>query len=245
MDPPDPASMQRIAVADVDVGNHHVEGVEIRFLPRFALRGQVRLEGAGAEQASASLTGIQVFARPQIPLMIPGQASVKEDGTFEMSLQSPGRYRLSASGGPQREFYLASIRSSSGNDVTREIDLSSGVSESVIITFRTDVARISAKRPPAENEDQCHPYWAVAIPVSQDDLELRPPVFRQLDESGQAALGPLAPGEYFVYGACTADVSILWDPEWIAALPQQAEKFRVAPGEQKTVTLKDVTLPGL
>jgi hypothetical protein len=162
-----------------------------------------------------------------------------------MSLQSPGRYRLSVSGGPQQEFYLASIRSSSGNDVTREIDLSSGVSESVIITLRTDVARITAKRPPAENEDQCHPYWAVATPVSQDDLESRPPVYRQLDESGQAALGPLAPGEYFVYGACMADLVILWDPEWIAALPQQAEKIRVAPGEQKTVTLKDVTIPEL
>jgi hypothetical protein len=245
MDQPDPASLQRIAVADVDVGNHNVEGVEIRFLPRFALRGRVRLEGAGAEQASASLNGIQVFARPQIPLMITERASVKEDGTFEMSLQILGRYRLSVSGVPQQEFYLASIRSSSGNDVTREIDLSSGVSESVIITLRTDVARISAKRPPAENEDQCHPYWAVAIPVSQGDQELRPPALRQLDEAGQAALGPLAPGEYFVYGACTADLVILWDPEWIAALPQQAEKIRVAPGEQKTVTLKDVTIPEL
>ncbi len=52
----------------------------------------------------------------------------------------------------------------------------------------------------------------------------------------------MPPGEYYIFGACAADMSFLYDPDLQESLSEKAEKIRVAPGEQKFVTLKDVPL---
>lgn len=243
MDPQNPV-MQRAAIAQVEVGDRDVEGVEIRFLPPFVLRGQVRVEGPGAEEARPRLGTMQVSLIPSPSGMSFGQAAVKEDGSFEVTMHAPGRYRLFLYQGASPQLYVASIRTSGGSDVTQEIDLSSGASESVIITMRTDAALITASRPPVEKEDElCNPYYAAAVPVSEADRASRAPLTTPVDDSGQAVLFPLPPGEYYVFGVCTADLTLISDPDLLESLIQRAEKIRVQAGEQKTITLKDATPP--
>ena len=234
---------QRAASARVEVGDRDVEGVEIRFQPPFALRGQVRVEGPGAEQAKAELARVHIVAVPSPVGFSMAQGSVKEDGTFELTLHAPGRYRLMVYPGSAPRAYVASMRTSDGTDVTKEIDLSSGASQTLLIVMRTDAARITAQRPPAEKdkEEMCNPYYAAAVPVSEEERFGRAPHFAPVDESGQAALFPVPPGEYYVFGVCAADPTFTSDPDLIESLPQKAEKIRLQAGEQKTVTLKDVT----
>jgi hypothetical protein len=235
-------SMQRAAFAHVDVSGRDVEGVEIRFLPPFVLHGQVRVEGLGAEQAKAELAKLQITAMPLPVGFSFAQASVKGDGSFEMTMQAPGRYRIHVYPGASPQLYLASIRTSGGADVLKEIDLSAGASETISITMRTDAARITAQRPKAEKEEEvCNPYYAAAIQASEEERLVRPPVFAPVDESGQAVLFPVPPGEYFVFGVCAADPMFTSDPDLLESLAQKAEKIRVQAGEQKTITVKDAT----
>lgn len=241
LDNQDPRT-QRVAVADIEVGDRDVEGVEIRFLPPFVLRGQVRVEGPGAEEARSRLGKMQVSLMPSAIGISFSQAAVKEDGSFEMTVHAPARYRILLFQGASPQLYLASIRSSGGSDVTQEIDLSSAASESLIITMRTDAARITATRPPAEKEDElCNPYYAVAIPVSEADRVNRSPIAAPVDDSGQAVLFPVPPGDYYLAGVCAANQMFTSDPDLLESLPQKAEKIRVQAGEQKTFTLKDAT----
>lgn len=243
MGPQNPV-MQRVAIAQVEVGDRDVEGVEIRFLPPFMLRGQIRVEGPGAGEAKSRLGSMQVSLIPSPSGLSFGQAAVKEDGSFEVTLHAPGRYRLFLYQGASPQLYVASIRTSGGSDVTQEIDLSSGASESVIVTMRTDAARITATRPKAEKEEElCNPYYASAVPVSETERVNRAPVRVPVDDTGQAVLFPLPPGEYYVFGICTADLTLVSDPDLLESLIQKAEKIRVQAGEQKTVTLKDATPP--
>ncbi len=235
---------QRVAMAQVEVGDKDIEGVEIRFLPPFTLRGQIRVEGPGAEGQKPQFGTFQITATPVSPGMSFGQAAVKEDGSFEMTLHAPDRYRLMLYQGASPQLYLASIRTSGGGDAIREIDLTSGAPESVIVTLRADAARIIAKRPQAEKPDElCQPYYAAVFPVSEQERLLRRPTAQPVDDSGQAVLFPVAPGEYYVFGLCAADLMFMSNPDLIESMSQQAEKIRVQPGEQKTITLKDVPLP--
>ena len=234
---------QRTASTRVDVGNRDLEGVEIRFQPPFALRGQVRVEGPGAEQAKSELAKAQVILA-SLPVGFSfAQAPVKEDGTFEVTLHAPGRYRIQVYPGSAPQLYVASMRTSDGTDVSKEIDLSSGASQTLLIVMRTDAARITAQRPTAEKdkEEMCNPYYAAAVPVTEEERFGRAPHIGPVDESGQAALFPVPPGEYYVFGVCAADPMFTSDPDLIESLPQKAEKIRLQAGEQRTLTLKDVT----
>jgi len=234
--------LQRAALAHVDVGDRDVEGVEIRFQPSFVLRGTARVEGPGAEQAKAELAKLQITAMPSPVGFSFAQATVKEDGTFEMTMHAPARYRIHVHPGASPQLYLASIRTSGGTDVLKEIDLSAGASETVSITMRTDAARITAQRPKAEKEEEvCNPYYAAAFQASEEERLVRPPVFAPVDESGQAVLFPVPPGEYYVFGVCAADLMFTSDPDLLESLARKAEKIRVQAGEQKTLTLKDAT----
>ncbi|MFZ5928265.1 MAG: hypothetical protein ACOYX1_12540 [Acidobacteriota bacterium] len=243
LDPQNPAA-QRVAMAEVEVGDKDVEGVEIRFLPPFTLRGQIRVEGPGAEGLKPQFSTFQITAMPVSTGMSFGQAAVKEDGSFEMTLQAPDRYRLMLYQGGSPQLYLASIRTSDGSDVTREIDLTSGAPETVVVTLGADGARITAKRPQAEKPDElCQPYYAAVFPVSEQERLLRRPIAQPVDDSGQAVLFPAAPGEYYVFGVCAADLMFMSNPDLLESMSHQAEKIRVQAGEQKAVTLKDVPLP--
>jgi|DewCreStandDraft_4_1066084.scaffolds.fasta_scaffold14416_4 hypothetical protein len=234
--------MQRAALADVEVGDRDLENVEIRFLPPFVLRGQIRVEGPGAEQVKTQLGRMQVNAMPSPAGPSFSQAAVKEDGSFEMTLHAPGRYRLFVYQGSPAQTYLASIRTAGGSDVTREMDLTLGAAEPVIVTLRTDAARITAKRPPADKENEwCNPYFAAAVPVLEEERTVRAPIRAPADESGEAVLFPVPPGEYYVFGVCAPDLIHASDPEILDSLPQKAERVRLQAGEQKTVTLKDAT----
>lgn len=231
---------QRAALADVEVGDRDLENVEIRFLPPFVLRGQIRVEGPGAEQVKTQLGRIQVNAMPSPAGLSFSQAAVKEDGSFEMTMHAPGRYRLFVYQGSPAQTYLASIRTAGGSDVTKELDLTLGAAEPLIVTLRTDAARITAKRPPAEKDNEwCNPYYAAAVPVLEEERMGRAAITAPVDESGEAVLFPVPPGEYYVFGVCAADLMFTSNPEILDALPQKAEKVRVQAAEQKTVTLKD------
>lgn len=224
------------------MGDRDLENVEIRFLPPFVLRGQIRAEGPGAEQVKTQLGRMQVNAVPSPAGASFSQAAVKEDGSFEMTMHAPGRYRLFVYQGSPAQSYLASIRTAGGSDVAKELDLTLGAAEPLIVTLRTDAARITAKRPPADRDAEwCNPYYAAAVPVLEDERTIRAAITAPVDESGEAVLFPVPPGEYYVFGVCAADLTFASDPEILDALPQKAEKLRVQAGEQKTVTLKDAT----
>lgn len=243
LDNPNPI-VRQTAVAEINVGDSDVEGVELRLHPPSILRGQLRVEGPGAEEARSQLRSIYISLLPVPSGMSWFQVSVREDGSFETSVPGPGRYRFSLFVGTPMQLYLASVRTSSGADVTREIDLSSGAPESVIITMRTDAARITAHRAPADQEDEpCNPYYATAVPVSADGPPDRGPVAAPVDDSGQAVLFPVPPGEYAIFGVCAPDPAFIYDPDLLESLLQKAEKIRVQAGEQKTVKLKDAAPP--
>ncbi len=244
MDPSRPI-MQRSAMANVEVGDRDLEGVEIRFQPEFALRGHIRVEGAGADAVKPLLGKLQVFLSPSVIGFSLGMAAVKEDGSFEVMMSGPGKYRLNLSGGAMQQAYLASIRTSGGADATKEIDLTAGVPESIVITLRTDAGRITAKRPAVEKEEEaCHPYFAVLVEAAPEDRMGRAPHTAPADGSGQAVLAPVPPGEYYIFGICTSDLALAMDPDLLESLNEKAEKIRVQPGEEKTVVLKDVPPPG-
>lgn len=236
--------MQRGAIAHVEVGDRDVEGVEIRIQPQFSLRGEVRLDGPGAESLKPLLSKLRIFLAPSgagfgIGF---GQADVEEDATFDVPVSSPGRYRVHLSGEAMQQAYVGSIRTSGGADAARELDLTAGAPESIVITLRTDAARIAARRQRAEKEEEaCNPYFAALIEAAPEDRMKRQPIMAPVDNAGQAVLFPVPPGEYLIFGACAPDTAFIHDPDLLDSLVEKAEKIRVQAGEQRTVTLKDAT----
>ncbi|MGQ9917093.1 MAG: carboxypeptidase regulatory-like domain-containing protein, partial [Bryobacteraceae bacterium] len=242
-DPSNPRG-PRISVVRVDVGERDVEDVEIRFQPPFSLHGQVQIEGTDQE-AHLAAGSLEVIAIPAGRGGGVSQAAVNNDGTFQMTIRTPGRYRLHAMGEAMHRLYVDSIRTSGGMDVSDGLDLTAGAPEPVLITLRADAAQIIAERPKSGREDQelCQPFRvALMAPAKQD----RPPIPLRIEPTtadGRAVLFPVSPGEYLVFGICTSDGSLLYDAdklEWMAA---NAEKIRVRAGEQKTITVKELVLP--
>lgn len=172
-----------------------------------------------------------------------GQGRTRDDGTFEISIQLPGRYRLLVSGPAMQQLYVASIRNSGGADVSNGIELFAGAPESVVITLRADAARITAERPKTETEgESCAQYQIALIPPGQSE-PLRLVRTEPVDSEGRAVRFPLPPGEYRIFSFCSSDWAVLNDPDALERIAEKAEKIRVQPGEIRMVAVKEVALP--
>lgn len=233
-----------MSVVRVDVGERDVEDFEIRFQPPFSLHGRVQIEGTDQE-AHLAARSLEVIVIPAGRGGGASRAAINNDGTFEMTIRTPGRYRLHAMGEAMHRLYVDSIRTSGGMGVSDGLDLTAGAPAPVLITLRADAAQIIAERPKSgrENQELCKPFRvALMAPAKQD----RPPIPLRTEPTtadGRAVLFPVFPGEYLVFGICTSDGSPALRRQKLQWMAANAWKFRVRSGEQKTITVKELALP--
>jgi hypothetical protein len=233
------------AAQPLTVGDTDLAGLAVTLQPGVRVSGRVEFRDAPGMVPSAP-ERIVVGLRPigsQLWRSLPGV--VRPDGTFVTVGDPPGRYVLHTASASGRVWEATSI---GGKPVADEIiELDAGDVTDVVLTFSRETTRVSGSiadasgAPDAETE-------VIVFPA--DSASWREGIFdnrrlRGARASSAAAfeISGLAPGEYYI-AAIGTRVAMGWlDPTFLERLIPAATRFTLGAGEDKTLSLRTLTLP--
>ena len=227
---------------DLTVGLEDVAGLMVVTAPAGRIQGTVVTDTGDPLPAGAG--GVQVVARPAVPdLPIAGpagagggQARVGADGAFDLGNVTDSRLlRVNAPSG----WALRAVRSN-GNDVTDvPLDVAPGqvlTGVEVVITKKLSHAEgavLDARKQPVLDAT------VVLFPINENLRGVQSRFIRSArpDQEGRFRLSALPPGEYLAIAVQGLEDGQDSDPEFLAAVEDQAIRVTIEDGETKSVTL--------
>lgn len=234
---------QSSARATIQVGTEDIEGIELRPVPSFDVRGRLRFDGTpvgGSTQISVRMTRQDrraTFGR------------LNEDNSeFVVPNVAPDTWALNVM--TPREIYVKSIRIGQKEYLDQQVDLKAGPpAEPVVVTFGTNIARVEGT---VDLAGQSLPALAGAVliptrnssmasaPVTQDTNRMYQ-LSREttIKPDGRFEFPQVAPGTYRVYAWAKGNLTAaLFDPDYLKPYVSYGADVTVGEGGQASVTVK-------
>jgi hypothetical protein len=232
------------AAEPLAVGDAGVSGVTVTMRPGIRISGRVEFAGAagpGLPTSQRMVVSLQPIGA-QVWRTFP--AVVRPDGTFTSLGDPPGRYIVNASSPPGWTWQSTSL---AGRPIADEpIQLGDRDVTDLVITFAQAMTRLSgtvADSAGAPDGD------ADVIVFPADTAAWREGAFTsrrvRLAHATSAAafeIHALPPGEYYIAAVDTRTAMGWQDPQFLERLTGGATRVVLGEGENKTVTLRTLTL---
>jgi hypothetical protein len=223
---------------EVTVSEAHLDGIEVPEVQLGNLSGTLKLED---ESKPVNLMGVRIDLVAAEMGNPASQRLERKDGEhFEVKEVAPERYRLQVITNNQ-PVYLKSIRAGGKELEGGIIDMSNGGSAQVEVVVSGAIGSITGS---VERESTGRPGSTVVVwregTVHFDMMRSMMP----LDPKGNFRSQPLGPGEYLLFAF--EEISLMsFDPDLLKKLEAKATKVKLAEGENKTVTLKQISFQEL
>jgi len=208
------------------VAGRDIEGLELRFVPPFALQGKVVRTPTGTP-AEKKTVGVILAPREGGYRISVGKTG--DDGSFEVGNVAQGIYRFQPTS-PGAPYYLASVEMN-GHDVTGQyVDITPGTLP-VTITYRADGGVVRG------TVGDCGGASVVLAP--QDPVLQYPEFVRQTKcrQDGRFEFTGVRPGEYYAF-AFDRPVGMQEYGSFAGKWINQAVRVTVRPGEASDASLK-------
>jgi protocatechuate 3,4-dioxygenase beta subunit len=241
----DPSAVAMYGELPVSVGDRHVDGLALTLQPNAGVSGRVVFEGAARPPA-------EQIVRTSLTLNTPaggatgGQTRVQDDGTFEITVRTPGHYLVTATGAPAG-WTLTSARIAGRETIGRAVEIGREDFENVVLTFTDTPITVSGSIRTSDNQ-----------PAQHASVVLMPADTRTWMATGMAgdwsrivaanALGEFQivaalPGDYLIV-AVPSDVEpttvvspSTLDLDFVAEYSALGQRVTLALGDSKTINL--------
>jgi hypothetical protein len=248
-----------VSATNTDTGEHEelestltVSGIDfdnltLQLTAGVRVTGRIRFDsGSDPGFLPTRLTIGQIQTVIGIPSPTPRFSStVRPDGTFELKGVDPGPRMLRVGGFPVGWGLKAILHQ--GRDVTdTPLDIAPNQDlDGVEIVVTNRVTELSG----AVADDQGQPVKEYSLVVFPEDSTKWLEGSRLLatarpDQNGRFTVRALPPGRYFAVALEYVEAGASNDPEFLAAVRDQATRFTIAEGEKKTLDLKIVRVDG-
>src|SRR5262245_11175620 len=223
------------ATANVTVTDGDVNDVQLITAKPATIRGRVLVD-TGATPPGAST--LRLFLSSVEPMMGGGQATVKDDFTFEFR-SSPGHYLIRMFAGPDSDWHLHAVRHH-GLDVTDSgIEVASNGSVSDVEVEVTSKPTGATGKVLDDSGQPVRDAWVVLF--SQDQQRWGSPT--RFVGAGRPNLNnvytvQVPAGEYFAVALTDVEQGEWNDPDFLAPLRDRAVRVTVADGAKTNLDLK-------
>jgi protocatechuate 3,4-dioxygenase beta subunit len=248
----EPGGVSYWAHADVTVTGSDVTGIALVLQPGLTVSGSVRFDGgAAANQPAASQPSPEALRVSLLPVLSGAQISVGSpravvdaQGHFQIAGITPGRYRISVTGGPAAAnsgWILRSAMAGSVDAVDVPFDVRPGVDGHVVVTFTNRFTELSGTLQSLEGH-AAPDYFVVLLPADRAmwPFGLRTRQTRPSTD-GRFTFQRIRPGDYFIAALTDLDSSQLQDPDFLEQLVPAAVRVSVGEGEKK---VQDIRIAG-
>jgi len=192
------------ARATIIVSDHDVDDVKLTMEPALTLHGASIVEGTSASPQTAAIhMSLEPSEGPGGGHFSGAQATIKDDGTFEMKNIVPDIYALNIMGAAPR--YVKSIQFDGQDIPSGTLDLTQHRGGELQLVFGTDAGQIHGTTSPSITITATP---AVEGPIRRDQFS-----FTQSDANGNFQFLNLAPGKYQIMAWENGDLSPMQIPE--------------------------------
>jgi hypothetical protein len=227
---------------EVAVGSENVEGVVIAPQTLAVVSGKVILETdpqAAANQPAVSLKSFQIQLMPieMGTMFFTPPTPVSEDGAFKFENVSPDQYRINVIGAFGKT-YVKSILSGGRDIKDLPLDLSAG-SAQLEIVVSTKVAKLSGSVEKANPSAMPGSVILEKIGAPINMMAGMSPLL-SVSQTGSFTSNAVSPGDYRAYAFEEIDFTQARDPEFLKKFASKATELKIAEGETKTISLKQI-----
>jgi len=225
------ANQQLLAVAPLEVGNNHVDGLVLTLSPGMDIAGSVRL---AEKDAQVTFTNLNVFVRP-VGFVMGGQGrgKVGEDLKFVVHNIAGLRFTANVSGLPENCF-VQSIKYG-GQEVTEAgVDLAAATQLDVVISATAGSATgavVDKDGKPVVSA------IVVLIPTGATGRANE----ESTDENGGFTFRGLKPGDYKLYAWEDVEWGAYNDPAFLKKWESRAADVKIDASGKQTVQLKVIS----
>jgi uncharacterized GH25 family protein len=225
------ANQQLLAVAPLEVGNNHVDGLVLTLSPGADIPGSVRL---AEKDAQVSFTNLNVFVRPVgFAMGGSGRGKVGEDLKFVVHNVAGLRFAANVSGLPENCF-VESIKYG-GQEVTEAgVDLAAGTPLEVVIS-----ATAGSVMGAVMDKDGKPVVSAIVVLIPKDDASHKSE--NNTDENGGFTFKGLKPGDYKLYAWEDIEWGMTNDPAFLKKWDSRAADVKIDPSGKQSVQLKVIS----
>lgn len=224
----------------IDVGQGHIEGVNLLIAPGVDIPGTARLDG----NVDFSGGNVRVMLTPpdeSFTFGSFGNTTIGADGTFALKNVSPGDYVVRLSNLPA-DAYLKEARLGSDDVLEGRLTIPAGRSSGTLeLTLSGSGARVEGMVLSDENL----PFsGAQVVLVPEARLRERSDLFKSstTDQMGKFTLRGIRPGEYKLFAWDDVEPGSWHDPDFLRSYEQKGISVKVAEGGAQTKEVK--VLPG-
>jgi hypothetical protein len=217
----------------IDVGNENVNDVNVALTPGLAIKGQVRVDGTG----DVALGNLRVGLETQTSMMMGGRANatVKDDGSFEMENVAADNYRVNVYGLPG-PFYVKSIRMGDADGLETGLDLSRGAGGPLEIMLSPNGGQVEGTVVDAKQQPATGTVVLVPDVRHRDQTQL----FKMMgtNASGHFTITGIAPGDYKLFAWQEVEGDGAQDPEFLKPYENQGQSLTIREGSRENAQLK-------
>lgn len=223
-------SQRVLGKMEIAVSDSNIEGIEVPEIQLAGITTTLKLED---ETKPINLNGIRVdLVGADMGNPANQRIDRKDGGGFEVKNLAPDRWRVQVTTNSQ-PVYLKSIRAGGKELEGGIVDLSNGGSAQVEVVVSSAISTIEGN---VEREGPPRPGSSVFV-YRQGTTEF--PMI-PIDPKGNFRSRPLGPGEYLVYAFEEISFQGI-DPDLLKKLESKATRVKLAEGEKKTVSVKQIS----
>jgi len=237
-------NQSRTAIALIDVGDAHVEGLQLALATDPEISGTLVTEGApqrGAADASPAASiptpvmPAQVGLYPEdVQIILTPNGSIRDDGTFLLKNIGPLRYRINVWPMPTNA-YVKRVQLGDQEIKGGAIDFRSGVTaRDLTITVSMNGAQIEG----VVREDDQPSVNATVVLVPGDPTLRNYYADATSDQNGHYILRGVAPGKYKLYAFDEIERGAYQDPDFMQPYENHSESIEIAESAHATRDLK-------
>jgi hypothetical protein len=226
------ANQQLLAMAPLEVGNNHVQGLVLTLSPGVDVTGSVTLAEKDAQVAFPNLS---VFVRPVgFNMGGSGRGKVGEDHKFAVKNVAQMRFTANVSGLPDTCF-VQSIKYG-GQEVTDAgVDMVPGATLDVVIS-----ATAGSVTGTVTDKNGMPVASAIVVLIPKDGSASRTHE-NNTDENGSFTMKGLKPGDYRLFAWEDIEDGAYNDPEFLKQWSSRAADVKLDPSGQQTVQIKVIS----
>lgn len=224
--------------ADIQVGDRHVDNVQITLQPGFDLAGALRIEGKEAAGEQGLDTAIiNLVPRDRSPRFGGGAQGVRagSDGHFLIRQMRAGQFDINVAGLPENH-YVKAVRAGQADALAAGAHIVAGMQIDVVLS--PGGARIDGG---VTNEKGEAVTAASVVLLAKEGAAA--PLHRRvrtvsLDQQGHFAFSGVAPGDYQLLALDESESGVYWDAEFLKLNDKSIEKVSVRENGAESKTLK-------
>jgi hypothetical protein len=213
----------------LQVGQQNIDGLVLQVGFGYELPGVVVVEG----KEKADLEKTQVQLQPLDFILTAPSGSVGKGGKFTLKDVAPDRYLVQVNDGPDGS-YVKSVRFG-GRDATAEgLDLTSGVTDSLLVTLSLEAAQVDGVVQDSDNK----PVAGATVVLVPDSRRFSLYSEDRTGQNGAFSLKGITPGDYKLLAWEDIETGAYQDPEFLKKYGSKAESLSLKANDRRTIQVK-------